>query len=202
MNGTEKLVRERVSSWKRGRIFFSDDFSDMESQGSVRIALMKMASEGMTVRLARGIYCYPEIIGEYGPIIKLPSEESIAIAVAARERIRFIPYGDQAAYKLGLSGIRISSLKYLTDGAPKRINLSKGRTICFNHTSEVKMFDFCNEKMQLVSSAIRALGAEAIGAEEKRKLHSVLSEVPESDYMKDITIPPAWVQDIIREAIS
>ena len=199
MNGMEKIVRARVASWERGRIFFSDDFSDLESQGSVRIALMKMASDGTTIRLARGIYCYPEFVGEYGSAKKLPSEESIAIALAERERIRLIPYGDQAAYSLGLIGIRISDLKYITDGAPRKIKLAKGRCIHFNHTSEVKIFDFCNPTMQLISSAIRTLGADRIGPEEKRKIRAVLSKVPEEDYLKDITIPPAWVQEIIRE---
>lgn len=199
MVGTEKSVRERIASWERGRIFFADDFSDMESQGSVRIALMHLTREFVIVRLARGIYCYPKIVGDYAPTMVLPSEESIATALAAKERVRITPYGDQAAYQLGLTGIRISDLKYLTDGAPRIINLAKGKKIYFNHTSEVKIFDYCNETMQNITSAIRAIGADRIGAEEKRKIAEQLKKVPESDYLKDIALPPAWVQEIIRD---
>ena len=129
----------------------------------------------------------------------MPSEETIAYAVAERERIRIIPSGDQAARKPGITGMSISSLKYLTDGAPRVINLAKGRKIYFNHTSEVKMFDFCNETMQMISSAIRALGADMIGEREKQILQEAIRKVPDKEFEKDITIPPAWVQAIMLE---
>ena len=153
----------------------------------------------MILRLARGIYCYPKIEGEYSMSATIPDPETIAYALAAKDRFRIIPYGDQAAYKLGLTGLRISDLKYLTDGSPRHINLAKGRKVYFNHTSEVRMFDYCNETMQLVASAIRALGEEMIDAERKRIIHEHLMTVPEKEFLKDITLPPAWVQKIILD---
>ena len=63
-------------------------------------------------------------IGGYAMKMAPPQPDTNAYALAAKERIRIIPYGDQAAYKLGLSGLGISHLKYLTDGVPRRINLS------------------------------------------------------------------------------
>ena len=201
MEGTLKQMREMLRTWERGRFVFTDDFASLESQGSVRIALCTMVKEGLLHRLARGIYYYPKVSGniDYRTNYLLPSEETIAYAVAERERMRIIPYGDQAAKKLGITGMSISMLKYLTDGAPRVINLAKGRKIYFNHTSEVKMFDFCNETMQMISSAIRELGAEMIGEKEKLILQDVIRKVPEKDFEKDITIPPAWVQVIMLE---
>ena len=146
MDGTLTQMRRMLSSWGRGRFVFTDDFASLESHGSVRKGLCQMVSEGVLHRLARGIYYYAGVSGDIN--IKtsyvLPSEETIAYTVAERERIRIIPYGDQAAKKLGITGMSISMLKYLTDGAPRVINLAKGRKIYFNHTSEVKMFDFNN----------------------------------------------------------
>lgn len=197
--GTIDILRERIRSWDRGRIFFIDDFAMIESQWGVRFGLSQLAEEGMILRLARGIYCYPKIEGEYSMSATIPDPEKIAYALAAKDRFRIIPYGDQAAYKLGLTGLRISDLKYLTDGAPRHINLAKGRKVYFNHTSEVRMFDYCNETMQLVASAIRALGEEMIDAERKRIIHEHLMTVPEKEFLKDITLPPAWVQKIILE---
>lgn len=201
MEGTLKQMREMLRTWERGRFVFTDDFASLESQGSVRIALCTLVKEGLLHRLARGIYYYPKVSGniDYRTNYLLPSEETIAYAVAERERMRIIPYGDQAAKKLGITGMSISMLKYLTDGAPRVINLAKGRKIYFNHTSEVKMFDFCNETMQMISSAIRALGAEMIGEREKLILQEAIRKVPEKDFEKDITIPPAWVQVIMLE---
>ena len=201
MDGTLKQMREMLRTWERGRFVFTDDFASLESQGSVRIGLCQLVSEGVLHRLARGIYYYAGVSGNINITTSfvLPSEETIAYAVAERERIRIIPYGDQAAKKLGITGMSISMLKYLTDGAPRVINLAKGRKIYFNHTSEVKMFDFCNETMQMISAAIRALGEDMTGVRERQILQEAIRKVPEKEFEKDITIPPAWVQVIMLE---
>lgn len=197
MDGTIVCMRKQLSGWERGRVFFTDDFSSYESQGSVRIALGKLVSEGTIIRLARGIYCYPKLSpgGGIRPIV--PDPETIAYCLASRERVRIIPYGDMAAYDLGLTSLRMSSNVYLTDGAPRKINLNGGRKIIFNHTSEVKIFDFSNEMMQKVSSAIRYLGAEAIGPEERRKLMKHIKTVPQWEFDRDIKLPPEWVKEIL-----
>ena len=201
MYGTLTQMRGMLRSWERGRFVFTDDFASLESQGSVRIGLCQLVKDGVLHRIARGIYYYAGITGDINvkTSFVMPSEETIAYAVAERERIRIIPYGDQAAKKLGITGMSISMLKYLTDGAPRVINLAKGRKIYFNHTSEVKMFDFCNETMQMISSAIRALGADMIGEREKQILQEAIRKVPDKEFEKDITIPPAWVQAIMLE---
>lgn len=198
MIGVKTLVLEKIRKMPRGTIFFIDDFIELGSLGSVRLALMELKKDGLILRPARGIYCYPKIYSEYSRFI-MPTAESIADALAAKERVRIIPYGDQAAYKLGLTGLQVSNLKYLTDGPSRVINLSSGKKIFFNHTSEVKMFDFCNETMQMVSSAIRVLTEECIDGEKKRIIHKHLRSVPDNEFMKDITIPPAWVGEIILD---
>ena len=196
MIGTQALVLEKIRKMERGTIFFIDDFIGLGSLGSFRIALMELKKQGLILRPARGIYCYPKIRNEYSGFIT-PTPESIAEALAAKERVRIVPYGDNAAYKLGLSGLQISNLKYLTDGASRTINLAGGQKIFFNRTSEVKIFDFCNETMQMVSAAIRALTEECLDAEKRRIIHKQLRTVPESEFLKDIAIPPAWVGEII-----
>lgn len=198
MLGVQTLILEKIRKMERGSIFFIDDFIDLGSPGSVRLSLMELKKQGLILRPARGIYCYPKIRSEYSGYI-VPSPEAIAIALAQKERVRIVPYGDNAAYRLGLSGLQVSNLKYLTDGASRVINLSGGQKIFFNHTSEVKIFDFCNETMQMVSSAIRALTEECLDAEKKRIIHRHLRTVPEEEFNKDITIPPAWVGKIIME---
>ena len=198
MIGIKTLVLEKIRKMPRGTIFFIDDFIELGSLGSVRLALMELKKEGLILRPARGIYCYPKIQSEYSGFIT-PTAESIAEALAAKERVRIIPYGDQSAYRLGLTGLQLSNLKYLTDGPSREINLTEGKKIIFNHTSEVKMIDFCNETMQMVSSAIRVLTEECLDGEKKRKIHKHLRTVPDEEFMKDITIPPAWVGEIMLE---
>ena len=198
MLGVQKLVLEKIRQMDRGTIFFIDDFIELGSSGAVRIALMELKKQGIILRLARGIYCYPQISNEYSGYIT-PTPETIADTLAKKERVRIIPYGDNAAYKLGLTGLQVSNLKYLTDGASRIINLSSGKKIIFNHTSEVKIFDFCNETMQMISAAIRTLTEECLDGEKKRIIHKHLRTVPEDEFLKDITIPPAWAGKIILE---
>lgn len=192
------MVWEKIRKMERGSIFFIDDFIEIGSLGSVRLALMELKKQGLIVRPARGIYCYPRIHGEYSGIIT-PSPESIAEALAAKERVRIVPYGDNAACKLGLTGMQVSNLRYLTDGASRTINLASGKKIFFNHTSEVKIFDFCNETMQMISAAIRVLTEESLNPEKIRIIHKHLRTVPEDEFSKDISIPPAWVGKIILD---
>ena len=198
MLGVQKLVLEKIRQMDRGTIFFIDDFIELGSSGAVRIALMELKKQGIILRPARGIYCYPQISTEYSRVIT-PTPESIAEALAKKERVRIVPYGDNAAYRLGLTGLQVSNLKYLTDGASRVINLSSDKKIFFNHTSEVKIFDFCNDTMQMISAAIRALTEECIDGEKKRIIHKHLRTVPDEEFLKDITIPPAWVSKIIMD---
>lgn len=204
MTGEETIdftMRSMIRGWGRGRIFFLDDFSCLNNPVSVRQFICGMVDEGFVARLARGIYCYPRLSeGEYTSRMVLPSPETIAYALAAKENVRIIPYGDQAAVKLGLSSLVVSNQKYLTDGSPRVINLTATNKIYFNHTSEVKMFAFRNETMQLLSSAIRALGKEYFESEEKkRQVRSILKDVSEEEFSRDIILPPAWVGKIITD---
>lgn len=197
----DSMMRSMIMEWGRGRIFFLEDFKELNDPLSVRQFICGMVEEGFVIRLARGIYCYPSLYGdEYRRRMAIPDPDTIAYAFAKRENVRIIPYGDQAAYKLGLSGMVISCQKYLTDGSPRVIHLAEGRKIYFNHTSEVKMFAFRNEKMQMLSSTLRALGKDYFDEpERRRKVRDILREIPEEEFLNDITIPPEWVGKIITD---
>ena len=200
-NTIESKMRSMIREWGRGRIFFLDDFASLEDPVSVRQFICGMVDEGFVIRLARGIYCYPRLSSdEYSNRMIKPDAETIAYALASKENVRIIPYGDQAAVKLGLSGLIVSNQKYLTDGSPRVIHLTATDKIYFNHTSEVKMFAFSNEKMQMLSSSIRVLGKEHFEDPEiRRKVRDILRDVPEKEYAEDITLPPAWVGKIIAD---
>lgn len=197
----ESMMRSMIRNWGRGRIFFLDDFACLEDSVSVRQFICGMVKDGFVVRMARGIYCYPRLTeGKYSSKMLLPDAETVAYALAAKENVRIIPYGDQAALKLGLTSMAVSNHRYLTDGSPRVINLTATNKIYFNHTSEVKMFAFRNETMQLLSSAIRALGKEYFESEEKKRaIRTILKDVPDEEFNKDITLPPAWVGKIITD---
>lgn len=157
-----------------------------------------MAQEGSIVRLARGVFCYPQL-SEYGMKMLLPEPDEIAEAIALKSRVRIVPYGDQAAYLVGLTGFQLSKTTYLTDGAPRLIHLSNGRSIEFRHTSEMRIFAFHNRKMQLLSNGMRAIGRKNIGPLEKEPIKYHLGTISQEDFYADLPLCPEWVRDILLE---
>ena len=183
----------------RGRIFFAQEYYDRWPDSTVRFTLAEMAKDGQIVRLARGVFCFPKV-SDYGMKMILPEPDSIADAIAEKSRIRIVPYGDQAAYLVGLAAFQFSKTTYLTDGAPRIIHLSNGRTIEFRHTSEMRIFAFRNRKMQLLSNGIRAVGKDRIKADEKEAIKFHLSGVPTDDFNHDLQLCPEWVRDILLDS--
>ena len=198
METIESDILKRLSKKGRGRIFFAQEFYDLWPESSVRFALSNLAEEGQIARLARGVFCYPRL-SEHGMKMILPDADEIAKAMARKTHVRIVPYGDQAAYLVGLTGFQISSTTYLTDGAPRKIHLSNGRTIEFRHTSEMRIFAFCNSKMQLISNAVRSLGREGIRVNEKEALKWHLEDVPTEDFNADLSLCPEWVRDLLLD---
>ena len=182
----------------RGRIFFAQEFYDLWPESSVRFALCNLAEEGRIARLARGVFCFPELT-EYGMKMILPDIDTIARAIADKTKVRIVPTGDQAAYLVGLTSLQLSSSTYLTDGAPRKIRLSNGRSIEFRHTSEMRIFAFKSRKMQLISNAMRALGRGNVRMEYREALKWHLSSVPLKEFETDIHLCPEWVRDILLD---
>ena len=198
MDTIESDILKRLAKKGRGRIFFAQEFYDLWPESSVRFSLSNLAQEGQIARLARGVFCYPRL-SEHGMKMLLPDTDEIAKAVARKTHVRIVPYGDQAAYLVGLTGLQFSSTTYLTDGAPRKIRLTNGRTIEFRHTSEMRIFAFRSRKMQLMSNAVRALGKENIGVEEKEALKWHLDSVSAEEFETDIHLCPEWVRDILLD---
>ncbi|MBQ9174097.1 MAG: hypothetical protein IJ161_10255 [Bacteroidales bacterium] len=194
----ENEILRLLTEKGRGRIFFAQEFYDLRPESSVRFTLSGMAASGTIARLARGVFIFPELT-EHGMKMVLPDTESIANAIADKTKVRIVPYGDQAAYLVGLTSVQFSSSTYLTDGAPRRIHLSNGRTIEFRHTSEMRIFAFTSRKMQLISNAMRALGRDKIKQQEREALKWHLDAVSAKDFERDIHLCPEWVRDILLD---
>lgn len=198
MDGINNEILANLARKGRGRIFFAQEYYDRWPDSTVRYTLSEMAKEGSIVRLARGVFCFPRL-SEHGMKMMLPDTDSIALAIAEKSRVRIVPYGDQAAYLVGLTAFQLSKTTYLTDGAPRVIHLSNGRSIEFRHTSEMRIFAFRNRKMQLLSNGIRALGKENIGVTEREAIKWHLAGVPAEEFNDDLNLCPEWVRDIMLD---
>lgn len=198
METIEKDIMRRLAKKGRGRIFFAQEFYDLYPESTVRFSLSNLAQEGQIARLARGVFCYPRI-SEYGMKMILPEADEIAHAIAKQTHVRIVPFGDQAAYLVGLTGVHFSSTTYITDGAPRRIHLTNGRTIEFRHTSEMRIFAFKNRKMQLISNAVRALGRGNVKLADRETIKWYLDSVGPQEFEADIQLCPGWVRDILLD---
>lgn len=191
-------LQSRVASWPRGTIFFAEDLEDLCPDAmTVRTNLARMASDGLVaVRLARGVYCHPEVSADFRMI--LPSPEAVAEALARRSRCRIVPCGAQAAYLAGLTDLNMYELDYLTDGSEREIHLGSGRTIRFFRRQSVKVFSFRSEALRNLSEGFRYLGSERIGAGDREVAARVLREIPEGDYRSDLKLCPGWMREEFR----
>lgn len=198
MEGTQKLIYDCLLREGRGKIFFAQDFTMLGTADSVRQALCALTDDRIIVRLARGVYCFPRVTGEYNIQTIYPSKEEIAEAIAEKSQIRIVPYGDQAAYLMGFTGLQIGKHTYLTDGAPRRIG-QRGGDIIFMHTSEMRIFSFRNRTMQLLSLAIRAVGKKGITPEVRECIKERLTKVPKAELEHDIKLCPIWVADLLLD---
>lgn len=198
METIEKDIMRRLAKKGRGRIFFAQEFYDLWPESSVRFTLGTLAQEGQIARLARGVFCYPRL-SEYGMKMVLPEPDTIAQAVADKTHVRIVPYGDQAAYLAGLTSLVISSTTYLTDGAPRKIHLTNGRTIVFQHTSEMRIFAFRSRKMQLLSNAVRAIGQKNLTPDDREAVKWRLDTVPPKEFEADVKLCPGWVRDLFLD---
>ena len=198
MDGTDMEILRLLAAKGRGRIFFAQEFYGLWPESTVRYSLSILAERGDIVRLARGVFCFPEL-SEHGMKMLLPEPDTIALAIAEKTKVRIVPVGDQAACLVGLTGLSFNRYTYLTDGAPRKVNLSNERRIEFRHTSEMRIFAFSSRKMMLLSNAIRALGKENIKEGEREVIKWQLDSVPAAEFLDDILLCPEWVREILQD---
>lgn len=199
MNASDNAVRERILGLERGAIFFPSDFDDIATDTAVRQTLSRMVKRGEIIRVSRGIYCYPRSNPALGLDIIPPSAEDIAQRIAERDKVKIIPTGDQALNQLGLSTQVPGNAVYITNGARKKINLDKGRSIVFRESNEFRLFDFKSKVMMLAISAMRSIGETRVTDDILSAIRKIVRNVSPEIYRRDIRLAPAWVRKKLEE---
>lgn len=193
----EKQIFEKISNYKRGKIIFSETFSEIGNLESVNKALLRLAQKEILVRLAQGIYLYPKQDNELG--ILYPLIEEIAEVIAKRDKARIVPTGVQALNKLSLSTQVPMKVVFLTDGAPRSIQVGK-RIIKFKKTTP-KNLAAKGEISKLAIQALREIGKDNTTEEQLTKIVSLLKKEKPENLAHDAQIAPAWIAKIMRSAL-
>ena len=191
MQSIHSQLEDKILSLKKRAIVFVSDFAGFGTAENVKKVLLRLEKKQLLVRLAHGIYLYPKIDKELG--ILYPSTESIAEAIAKRDKIRIIPTSIYALQQLGISTQIPMNVIYLTDGAPRKIKVGK-RTITFKKTVP-KNLAIKNKILSNIVQGLKELGKENITDEVKQKINQALEKVPVEILKEEILNAPVWVRN-------
>ena len=196
------LLSFLFSSFPRGSVFFAED---LEPSGFtpdvIRWSLSRIVTtETGVVRLARGVYCIPEVGAGGSPgKLRIPSTEVIAEALARRWRVRIAPCGARAAFLAGFTGIQTDLNTWLSDGSDQTFHLQNGVTIRFVRRLSLKVFQFRSDRMRNLVEALRFIGKDQIHAEGRGVIADNLQYVPEEDFLHDLRLAPSWIRELLKE---
>ena len=191
MQSIHSQLEDKILSLKKGAIVFVSDFAEFGTAENVKKVLLRLEKKQLLVRLAHGIYLYPKIDKELG--ILYPSTESIAEAIAKRDKIRIIPTGIFALQQLGISTQIPMNVIYLTDGAPRKIKVGK-RTITFKKTAP-KNLAIKNKILSNIVQGLKELGKESISDEIRQRINQALEKVPVEILKEEIVNAPVWIRN-------
>jgi hypothetical protein len=193
----DKIIT-RLQKKKPLTILFTEDFRDLGTPTTVKVALHRAEKKGLIKRLGKGIYTKPK----YSDFLKmevLPSATDVAQAIARRDKCTIIPTGVYAQYALGMSTQVPLNVVYLTDGSPRMIKLSTG-TIRFKRTSP-RNLSYKGKISSLAVQALKEITAARVNEEDKMIVISKLKDEEYHTLKQDIAIAPQWIAEIMAQAL-
>lgn len=190
----EKL-KGQVEKRGRGAVFVTREFLTLGSRAAVDEALSRMAKEGAVRRLARGLYDYPRLHPDLGPIPADP--DAVAAALARKAGSRLQSAGARAANALGLSTQVAARPVYLTDGRARTVRVG-GQTIELRHASPRAMAG-AGRTEGTVIQALRHLGLGNIDPATIERLRQALTAREKAALRREALNAPGWLAPTLLE---
>lgn len=194
----ENRILTKIKKARRGTVFFIDDFVAFGVAKTINKILERLSDRGEIVRVARGIYTRPQQSKLLGTTLT-PPIETIAKAIARRDRARIVPTGAYALHVLGLSTQIPINAVYLTDGGARKIQIGK-RSILFKKTAP-KNLAAIGEISGLVIQALKVLEKDKVTPEEQQKVIALLQKEDPARLHHDIRLAPEWIRNIMKAAL-
>jgi hypothetical protein len=196
-NNSDFSVKEKIEQAPPGSIFFSDSFLELGSARAIAKTLERLTNTGKIRRIAQGIYLKPEIDPFIGPVS--PAMDTIAGAIAKRDKARIVPTGAYALNRLHLSTQMPMNLIYLTDGAARKVKIGN-RTITFKKATP-KNVAAIGPISKLVIQALRSIGKENLTNDQRAKVIYALQHESLENLKHDLLLAPEWIRKIMRPVI-
>lgn len=199
MESTVNKIISHIKRRHRGKIYFASDFSDYGSSEAVKKALLRLEQSNLLVRLAHGIYLFPEIDSKLGLGILYPAVDTIAREIARRDKARIVPTGTYALNALGLSTQVPTNIVFHTDGAPRKIKIYN-QYIVFKQVVP-KNLAYKSDVLMLVVSALKEIGKDFVTATDMTLIKQALLHEKAENIQKDLKLAPAWIRKNIQQIL-
>lgn len=189
-----KDLKARIAGMDGGSIIFVSDYLDLSNDKQVSRMLSEVESQGLIVRLAKGIYCKPTQT-RFGPLY--PDISKIVEAVAQRDHAQVLPSGYTAANMLGLSTQVPMAYTYITSGSSRKLTV-EGKTVNLQRAVP-RNFAYKTRLAALIVQALKATGEDNIGREEISALKNAIDKNPDKEaFRSDVLLMPIWMKSIIK----
>lgn len=193
-------IENKLKSGRRGKILFASDFSLYGLPKAVNKSMERLTESGMLIRLAQGIYLYPQTDTRLGLGVLYPTVETIAREIAKRDKARIVPTGVYALNALGFSTQIPMNVVFLTDGAARKIKIGNGQGIVFKRTV-AKNLSYKNDVLILVVAALKEIGESKVTSEQLTKIKELILKEKQEDIMTDLQLAPAWIKKLILSVL-
>ncbi len=199
MKNIEYKIFTKIKKCGRGKEYFASDFVSYGESKSISKVLANLVKKQILIKIGTGIYYYPKIDKKLGLGILYPTLDTVAEAIAKRDKARIAPTGIYALNRLGLSTQVPTNYVYLTDGSSRRIKIGNGKGILLKHTAP-KNLAFKSDLAMLITFALKEIKQENVTQEHLSKLKQILQNIPkEIDIMQDAKLMPVWIRKIIQK---
>ena len=182
-------IMRRARAGGRGGVFTSRDFLDVGGRAAVDQALSRLVKNGKLRRLARGLYDFPKVHPQLGPLSPTPDDVAQALARETGSQVQIA--GARAANSLGLSTQVPAKSTYLTNGPSRRVVLGR-RVVDLRHASP-KHLIAPGSAAGTVVQALRHVGA--VRAADVAKIASRRLSASDKKTLASTAVhAPAWMR--------
>ncbi len=188
-------IKNRITDYADGDIFFTSDFSDIASLATIRKCLGRQVDEGVIRRVMDGVYEKPK----YSRVLKafVPADpEKVAYAIARKYHWTIAPCGDVALNKLGLSTQVPAVWTYVSDG-PYRDFAWDNIKISFKHKAN-REISLMSEISIIVVEALKTLGKERVDQDVILSLKEKLNSNDKETIFDETTEVASWIYENIK----
>ena len=183
---------------KAGHIFVFNDFAHLGTANAVRVALHRLVKKGIIHRITPGLFVLPKTSKLFNKEI-LPAIESVAQAIARRDKAKIIPTGVFALNALGLSTQVPLNIVYFTNGRDRKVKI-ENYSIRFKKTS-LKKIALKGKISRLVILAMTEIGKGKLTQDEIDKISNLLKKEDIDNLRHDLALAPQWVAETINKAM-